>query len=548
MKRIQLRLLILLLSSFVSNAWATDTPYQISTNTFGFGDEDIYKLSPDGQNVVYYSKSNPAGLYELYNAPLEGGASVRLSRSAEATTNSTMPWFKISPDSSHVIYNANQDANNTWELYIAPLNGGAPIQLSASNHSTDYDEFSFSPNGQLIVYRARPQGSEDSDYSIFSVPITGGTPVQLNGTIVENGGVVSYKISSNSNYVVYTARQDNALVTELYSVPISGGSKLKLNSALAIDGNVGAFDIDSGSQRVVYLAEQETAGKTEIFSVPIVGGSPGKLNGLLEPNENVGEFKISENNQIVVYTTLQNYPSDGIWEQGYAINSVSIMGGTKNRLAGPFAKDKSISSFSISANSNQIIYTVSYGEYPEPTKIFGIPILGGSTIQFPIAAPILSYQLSPDSQRIVVQTITTDNKFHLFSTRISGGAVTGLIEPVYPWAVIRSFKITPDGKNITYIAEPDTSNPVAKIQALYIMPIDGGPKTKLDSPNSLNGSVTSIEINTPSSHVVYAMNQDSATDLRLFAISIENIVSPETDEALCFPIKTLKNEIVLTCL
>ena len=66
------------------------------------------------------------------------------------------------------------------------------------------------PDGSRLVYLA--DAEQDEVYELFSVPIGGGTATKLNGPLVAGGdvsnGVLLYQISPDSSRVVYLADQD----------------------------------------------------------------------------------------------------------------------------------------------------------------------------------------------------------------------------------------------------------------------------------------------------------------------------------------------------
>src|SRR5439155_9878102 len=115
----------------------------------------------------------------------------------------------------------------------------------------------FSPDSQTVVYTAKQ--NVDEVYELFSVPITGGTPVRLNAPLVPGGDVVdsppgysvpanTFMITPDGTRVVYRADQDTNDVIELYSVPIGGGTPVKLNGPLADRGPcVGADQYTPGT-------------------------------------------------------------------------------------------------------------------------------------------------------------------------------------------------------------------------------------------------------------------------------------------------------------
>jgi Tol biopolymer transport system component len=96
-----------------------------------------------------------------------------------------------------------------------PLTGGTPVKLNdplaLGGHVGD---FQISPDNSWVVYNA----DQDTDevFELYSVPLTGGSPVKLNGPLVSGGNIESFRVSPGSSRVVYRADQDMDEVFELY--------------------------------------------------------------------------------------------------------------------------------------------------------------------------------------------------------------------------------------------------------------------------------------------------------------------------------------------
>ena len=99
--------------------------------------------------------------------------------------------------------------------------------------SPSYD---ISPDSTRVIYLADQQ--VDTRVELFSVPLAGGGATKLNGTLPAGGGVSHALISPDSSRVVYRADEDTDNVYEIFSVPLAGGSAVKLNPALTADGDV----------------------------------------------------------------------------------------------------------------------------------------------------------------------------------------------------------------------------------------------------------------------------------------------------------------------
>jgi hypothetical protein len=93
--------------------------YKISGVMPGYGDvaeTPAPQISPDGRYVVYVADQQADDAYELYTAPIDGSsAPVRISPPLSTTVY--ILDFSISPDSSRVVYRADQDTDEVFELY-----------------------------------------------------------------------------------------------------------------------------------------------------------------------------------------------------------------------------------------------------------------------------------------------------------------------------------------------------------------------------------------------------------------------------------------------
>ena len=67
---------------------------------------------------------------ELYSVPVGGGAITKLN--GTLTTGGDVTEIGISPDSSTVVYRANQETSGTFELYSVPIGGGTAVKLNGA--------------------------------------------------------------------------------------------------------------------------------------------------------------------------------------------------------------------------------------------------------------------------------------------------------------------------------------------------------------------------------------------------------------------------------
>ena len=193
----------------------------------------IHRTSPDGSRIVYRADQDVDDVFELYSVPFGGGPSVKIS--GPLVDGGDVDFlYEIVPDSSRVVYFADQDTDDVMELYSVPIDGGAPpVKLNGdlvAGGSLNTFDFEISPDGSRVVYLA-DQDVDDSE-EVFSRRIDGsGMPVKLNGPmLIDDGDVMDFVISPDSSTVVYRAEQDIEFTEELYSRPIDGShTAQKLN-------------------------------------------------------------------------------------------------------------------------------------------------------------------------------------------------------------------------------------------------------------------------------------------------------------------------------
>ena len=301
-------IIVLLLPELAMAAWV-----KLSGTMPATGDVIRFKISSDGQYVVYLADQDTDFVFELYSVPLAGPFTDRVKLNMPLASDGDVIDLDISPDGSRVVYRANQDTSYVDELYSVPIAGPATEGLKLNGSLVLGGEvigFKVSPDSSRVVYLA----DQDTDYveELYSVPIAGPATegLKINGSLVLGGEVIDFKVSPDSSRVVYRADQDTDYVDELYSVPIAGPSDtdIKLNGLLVTGGEVVTYALSLDSSRAVYLADQDTDYVEELYSVPIAGpGSAGvKINGPLVLGGDVLGFDISPDSKRVVYRADQD--------------------------------------------------------------------------------------------------------------------------------------------------------------------------------------------------------------------------------------------------
>jgi len=120
-----------------------------------------------------------------------------------------------------VAYTADARFDGVQELFGVPLTGGPVTRLSGeltSGGDVDFSNFAISPDGRYAVYMADQDTDQTSE--LYAAPFSGGPYQKLNGVIVPGGEVRSFLITSGSDTVVYRAIEATAGVPEIYRVAL----------------------------------------------------------------------------------------------------------------------------------------------------------------------------------------------------------------------------------------------------------------------------------------------------------------------------------------
>jgi Tol biopolymer transport system component len=314
-----------------------------------------FAVSPDGTKVVYRADQDVDNVFELYLInTATPGVSVKLS--ADLVTDGWVrSGFTFSPDGLRVVYRADQEVADRVELYLVEVAtpGVAkkvnPVLVSGGNV---YSAFSFSPDSATVAYVADQE--TDDTLELFAAAVTTpGVTDKLNGPLTANGDVCRFEFSPDSTRVAYCADQDTDEVLELYTVALNApGQSVKVNPPLVAGGKVtSGYDFSPDSSFIVYAAEQDVAGRIDLYRVDVAApGIASKLNAPLTMGGNVVGFHLTPDGKAVGYTA--NQEDVGVYE----IYQADFMApGAATKLSAPMAFN-GVYSFRYSADGAEVIY------------------------------------------------------------------------------------------------------------------------------------------------------------------------------------------------
>ena len=437
-----------------------------------------------------------------------------------------------------IVYLADQDVNEVFELYLA----GSSIKLNPPlSRGKNVLDFQITPDKTAVVYRA-DQDTNDV-FELYRVEFAHpGVSTKLNSPLPAGGDVWSEVITPDSSSVLYVADQTTDGVLELYRVPFATpGVSTKLNRPLVPGGNV-FFDIRTtpDSSAVVYRAAQASANVVELYRVPFT--TPGlstKLNGALPPNADVNSFRIAPNGTIVAYTVLQligNGPQFDRFEELYSVAWATP--GLSTKFSSPVAPGGAlgasvlVSHYLITPDSSALVYALSHESGDFLSFLYRVPFatpgqsteLVGPTSSLP---NVRTFAIRPDSSGVVVETNQFPRHELFLISFATPGVSTKLNGPLVvagrvPNEEDIAYAIAQDNSSVVYVTDQTTPD----VNELHRVPFaTPGVSTKLNGPLVVGGGVLGaftgrppFHITPDSSAVLYQASQTTVGTFELYRV------------------------------
>lgn len=303
-------------------------------------------------------------------------------------------------------------------LQVATVDGSAPvIDLFALDPGREVRAFAISSDDARVVYRADAEVLDRFD--LYSVALAGGPVTRLNAGLGEAG---SFALAADASEVYFVAEHpDVAGVTQVFRVPIAGGTPSMIDTytplglqaeriqvihdgqrLLVLDGDLGSpldrlGSIDLADETAVVLGEsmridQRFAATADgmtvvmlmsdaddrVVSVPADGDGPQvELNG---PGEDVRAF------------ALTPVPVDGAYRALWTRNGVGTFSGA---VVGSDtilinAQDPLFPSFGFAPDGSEVVYLNG--------ALYAAPVMGGATTT--LAPSAENARIAPDGSRV----------------------------------------------------------------------------------------------------------------------------------------------------
>jgi serine/threonine protein kinase/Tol biopolymer transport system component len=169
--------------------------------TFG-KDEEIGSCTPDGKWMIYSGPAPSDNVYHIYKVSTDGGEPVELAKGRVSSP-------AVSPDGTLVAYGRidGQGASAKSKFVLQKLDGGAPVQ--------EIDvQLGWTPDGHALTYVHNTTGNTQN---VYMQPLAGGAPVQLTHFDSEPALVAAYAWSRDGKKFAITRARYNDTDVVLFS-------------------------------------------------------------------------------------------------------------------------------------------------------------------------------------------------------------------------------------------------------------------------------------------------------------------------------------------
>jgi dipeptidyl aminopeptidase/acylaminoacyl peptidase len=190
------------------------TPGDHDVPPFSLGGQDMYAISPDGQEVAYTSNIDEVEATstnnEIFIVPISGGAPKKISTSPGADTT---PLY--SPDGKYLAWRSQARAGfeaDKWRLFVQDRQSGNTREV-AQTFEYSIGSFSWTSHPGGIVFTAERRGISPLFSTVVGADWT---------TIAENDGVHADDLTF-SNGILYFTRMSIQAPNEIWRLDLSTG-------------------------------------------------------------------------------------------------------------------------------------------------------------------------------------------------------------------------------------------------------------------------------------------------------------------------------------
>jgi Tol biopolymer transport system component len=395
-----------------------------------YGEVKNFQVTSTGHYAVF-STLETSFAPHLFSVALDGGTPISLTTSLPPESNSYMMPYQISPDGSRVVYIARQEIPTDYSVYSVPITGGVPIRLSKTG--LDGIRIAISPDSKWVFFVM--YDDINFNFHLYRAALNGGTGSGVDitppGKIIRD--IFPFQISTDSQHYLFYGDLTPSVGKGIFCFPISGdGSQYVRLSEPVTNNEVMEFQITPDSQRLVYRAVDDSTNPAtpRLYTVLLSGlaFSRRDLSRIIVSGGGVQEgFQISPNGKYVVFgadkevTGKIELYSAVLEGQFIPLNPVQL------NVVLDDTKDVSFHTLKISPDSAWVVYNANQNNAHDLFRVpIRGPIISNVKINQPISPTFLfiwedNFGFSPDSSHIIFTSVQdSPDILDLYSIPVNG--------------------------------------------------------------------------------------------------------------------------------
>ncbi|MGA7380819.1 MAG: protein kinase [Terriglobales bacterium] len=176
--------------------------------TFG-KDDEIPSCTPDGKWMVYRGFVASDSVPHIFKVSTDGGAPVELAKGSAFSPT-------LSPDGTLVAYGKDegQGASTKSKFVVQKLEGGAPVREIELPSTYTSSLLGWTPDGHALTYVHNTAGNV---INLYMQPLAGGAPVQLTHFDSEPSSIAAYAWSRDGKKLAVTRARYNDADVVMFS-------------------------------------------------------------------------------------------------------------------------------------------------------------------------------------------------------------------------------------------------------------------------------------------------------------------------------------------
>jgi len=431
-------------------------PHRLNAPLDGF--RDVLSCAPtlDGTRVVYLADQESDQTVELFAAPSDGALPAKKLNEpfSAGPIVGDVTAFQASRDGKHIVYTADQEVDEFRDLFAAASTSARPAVRVSAPVQDDFDVHSdvtlLAQSARVVAeYRAETSSARPIPHLLLCSALSGSTPaLVLDGSpalVGVNDVFSALLVAPDESFLVYQKRVAGG--SELRRVALDASQEALTLLTLPLSSSVNAARITPDGQALLFVASSATPDSFELFRLASDGSSaPLRLHAPLTNGRDVGEFAFSNDGSLVVFS--------GALERASADLYVAPIDGSAapRKLNAPLPAGVSVESFLLAPRSTQLVYQSSVDAF------YLVPVDGSEDAELLIDLPDTSlragFQLTPDASHVLYRRENLGlSVVEFFSLPTAGGAPVKLNSSMVTGGEVTSFALSAEGTRVVYLAD-----------------------------------------------------------------------------------------------